>query len=134
MIDSANVTLQGGGTVTLSTATGGGNAIIDQAAGGETLTNVNNTIQGEGIIGFNGLTVVNQVGGTINANSSGGSEITTLTIDSAAVTNHGFDGSHQQRRLEIVGTTVNNPGGTISANGAAPPCNCLATPTSRAGP
>ena len=73
LIDSANVTLQGGGTVTLSTASGGGNALLLQAAGGLTLTNVNNTIQGEGIIGFNGLTLVNEAGGTINANSMGGS-------------------------------------------------------------
>ena len=36
-IDSGTVTLQGGGTVTLSTASGGGNAIIEQAAGGLTL-------------------------------------------------------------------------------------------------
>ena len=47
-IDSANVTLTGGGTVTLSTASGGGNAMIFQAAGGLTLENFNNTIQGAG--------------------------------------------------------------------------------------
>ena len=70
IIDSANVTLQGGGTVTMSySGMGGGSAIIYQAAGGSTLTNVNNTIQGAGIIGFNGLSVVNEA--TINANLSG---------------------------------------------------------------
>ncbi|MGA9567705.1 MAG: S-layer family protein, partial [Candidatus Korobacteraceae bacterium] len=117
-IDSANVTLQGGGTVTLSTATSGGNVIIDQAAGGEILTNVNNTIQGDGIIGFNGLTIVNEVGGTINANSLGGSEITTLTIESAPVTNQGLIEATNNGVLNINGVTINNQGGTISANGA----------------
>ena len=68
-----NVTLQGGGTVTLSTtAAGGGNAFIEQNGSSLTLTNVNNTIQGDGIIGNNGLSLVNQAGGTINANSTGG--------------------------------------------------------------
>ena len=66
-----NVTLQGGGTVTLSTAGGGGNAFIEQSASSLTLTNVNNTIQGAGIIGNNGLTLVNEVGGTILANALG---------------------------------------------------------------
>ena len=66
---NANTTLQGGGTVTLSTAGGGGSAYIQQQVGGLTLTNVNNTIQGAGVIGNGGLALVNQA--TINANSSG---------------------------------------------------------------
>ena len=70
-IDSGTVTLKGGGTVTLSTAGGGGNAIILQAAGGLTLENFNNTIQGAGIIGDNGLSLLNDAGGTILANASG---------------------------------------------------------------
>ena len=53
----------------MSNSGGGGQAILDQAAGGLTLTNVNNTIQGTGTIGFNGLTVVNEA--TINANVIG---------------------------------------------------------------
>jgi len=118
LIDSANVTLQGGGTVTLSTGSGGGNALLLQAAGGLILTNVDNTIQGEGIIGFNGLTLVNEVGGTINANSMGGLQITTLTIESAQVTNQGLMEATNNGGLNIDGVTVNNQGGTISANGA----------------
>ena len=70
-IDSANVTLTGGGTVTLSTAGGGGSALIYQAAGGLTLENFNNTIQGAGIIGDNGLSLLNDAGGTILANAPG---------------------------------------------------------------
>ena len=119
LIDSANVTLQGGGTVTLSTASGGGDALLLQAAGGLTLTNVNNTIQGEGIIGFNGLTLVNEVGGIINANSMGGSQITTLTIESASVTNQGLIEATNNGVLNIDAITVKNQGGTIAANGAS---------------
>jgi len=59
LIDSSNVTLQGGGMVTLATAGGSGSAYIYQAAGGLTLTNVDNTIQGAGVIGQNGLSVAN---------------------------------------------------------------------------
>ena len=106
-IDSANVTLQGGGTVTMSNSGGGGGAIIYQAVGGETLTNVNNTIQGTGIIGFNGLTVVNEA--TINANVSG----QTLTLESmtGGLTNTGMLEASNGGTLYIDGVTVNNAGG-----------------------
>ncbi len=115
----SNVTLQGGGTVTLSTtSSGGGNAIIEQSVGGLTLTNVNNTIQGEGIIGNNGLTLLNQSGGTINANSTGGALITTLTLDSTNVTNIGLLEATNSGVLNLNGITVNNAGGNITANGA----------------
>ena len=110
LIDSTNVTLQGGGTVTLSTAGGGGNAIIAQAVGGTTLTNVNNTIQGEGIIGVNGLTLVNQA--TVNANVSG----QVLLLDNGAVTNTGTLEASNGGILQISGDTVNHAGGNITAN------------------
>src|SRR5216683_2043569 len=67
-----NVALSGGGTLTLSTAAGSGAAFIQQSGGNFTLTNVDNTIEGTGLIGNGGLTVVNESGGTINANLSGG--------------------------------------------------------------
>ncbi len=119
IIDSGNVILQGGGTVTLTTLTGGGNAFIEQAAGGLTLTNVNNTIQGSGIIGQNGLTIVNQAGGIINANSTGGSTITSLTIQGAtSMTNAGLMEATNSGVLNINGVVVNNAGGNITANGA----------------
>ena len=70
-VASSNVMLQGGGTVTLATATGGGSALSIKRAGGLTLTNVDNTIQGAGIIGNNGLTVMNGAAGTILANVTG---------------------------------------------------------------
>ena len=61
-----DVSLTGGGTVTLSNFT---TNRIDQASGGSILTNVDNTIQGSGQIGVNGLSLVNQAW-TIDANQS----------------------------------------------------------------
>ena len=120
LMNSANVTLQGGGTLTLNTATGGGNAYIAQDVGGLTLTNVNNTIQGSGLIGANGLTLINQAGGVINANSTGGSQITSLTLQglSGVTTNAGLMEATNSGVLNINGVVVNNAGGTIKANGA----------------
>src|SRR5450631_2182323 len=60
---NASTALSGGGTVTV---TGG---IIEQLAGGVTLTNTNNLIQGSGTIGNSGLALNNQA--TINANVLG---------------------------------------------------------------
>ena len=113
LTDSSNVMLQGGGTVTLSTASGGGAAFIEQAAGGQTLTNVNNLIQGAGVIGNNGLSLVNQA--TVNANVSAAS----LLLDgmSSGLTNTGVLEASNGGILQIQGVTVNNAGGgTITAN------------------
>jgi hypothetical protein len=67
---NSNTTLTGGGTLTLTTLSGGGSPFLQQGANGVTLTNANNTIQGSGIVGNGGLTVAN--GGTIYSNVSGG--------------------------------------------------------------
>ena len=101
--------LTGTGTVTLST-TGAGFAVIDQY-GGQTLTNVSNTVQGTGYIGWNGLTVINQ--GTINANAA-----TSLVLNPGALTNQGTLEATGSSTLQV-STTVNNAGGSIVANGAS---------------
>ena len=63
-ISATNVTLSGGGTVTMTTSSG--TAYL--RGSGVTLTNDNNTIQGAGNIGDSGaLTIDNE--GTIDANS-----------------------------------------------------------------
>ncbi len=112
------LTLQGGGTVNLSSATGGGAAFIEQSAGGMTLVNVNNTIQGEGILGNNGLAVTNEAGGVIDANSTGGGLTTTLTMDGGGlVTNAGLLEATNSGNL-VIENHVNNLGGNITANGA----------------
>ena len=106
-----NVTLQGGGTLTLNVASGGGTDYIQQAASGLTLTNVNNTIQGAGVIGNGGLSLVNEAGGIINANSSA----QALTLNGGPITNAGLLEATSGGTLQISGTTVNNSGGNITA-------------------
>ena len=85
-------TLSGGGVVGMTTATGGGNAIVD--GNGQTLTNAGDVIEGTGTIGTNGhLTVIN--GGTIDANSAAG----TKTSDP----DRGRDHQRQWRDRRVAG-------------------------------
>jgi hypothetical protein len=128
----ASVTLSGGGTVTLSTTTtgGGGYAWLNLQNTGTVLTNVNNTIQGEGIIYNNptiirttiinesGGTINNESGGTINANSTGSPLTNTLTLQYGTVNNTGLMEATNNGTLQLVDTTVNNAGGNITANGS----------------
>jgi hypothetical protein len=73
--------------VTLSTVTSGGGAAFIQG-NGFTLTNTNNTIQGDGIIGNGTLKVINQ--GTISANSTGGAQSNSLNLNgTGGLTNSG---------------------------------------------
>ena len=108
------VSLSGGGTLTLTTSGAGGGAYIYQATGGSVLTNVDNTILGQGQIGYNGLSLVNQSGGTINANVSGA----TLLLNTGSMTNQGLAES-TTGILEFAGMTVANAGGNITANGSS---------------
>ncbi len=108
LVINGPVTLEGGGTVTM-TRTSNGTTLINQESGGA-LTNVNNLIQGAGQIGNNGLVLINQA--TINANEPG----SPLLMNSNLITNHGL--------LEATGgavmqfdTTVVNQGTTIQASG-----------------
>jgi hypothetical protein len=117
LVVSGNVTLQGGGTVTLSTASGGGNTIIEQATPGLTLTNVDNIIQGEGVVGYNGLSLINESGGTIDANSTGSGVITTLTISGGTDTNHGLMEATNSGELDINNVTLTNTGNITAGAG-----------------
>jgi fibronectin-binding autotransporter adhesin len=110
---NANTTLTGGGTLTLAQSAGGA-PIIQQESGGLTLTNQDNLIQGAGTIGNGGLVLLNQAGGTVNANASG----QTLFLDgSGGVTNQGLLTATNGGTLELLSTTVNNAGGNITGNG-----------------
>ena len=111
VLGGQNTSLAGGGTVTLSKG-GNGTAVFNETSGGATLTNVDNTIQGQGEIGNNGLLLVNQAAGTVNANAAG-----TLTLDSPSVTNQHLMEATSGGTLAVNGTTVNNNAGTILANG-----------------
>jgi hypothetical protein len=114
-----NTTLGGsGGKITLFTqSSGGGNAYIQ--GNGMTLTNTNNTIQGEGIIGNGSLALVNQSGGVIDANSTGSGAISSLSLNgSGNITNAGLLEATNNGVLAINGIVVNNSGGNITANGS----------------
>jgi len=108
---SGNVSLTGAGTVTLST-TGGGTAIINESGSGAVLTNVNNTIQGTGQIGNNGLALLNQ--GTINASQLS----TTLTVNPSGTTNPGLLEA-TAGTLVLANSVLNNAGGNIKVSGAS---------------
>ncbi len=107
------VTLTGGGNVVLTTQAGGGTAQIIQSASGANLTNVDNTLQGAGVIGNSGLGLTNQTKGIVNANANGG----TLTLNgSNGVTNQGLLEATGGGTLQI-NTGITNTGGTILASG-----------------
>ena len=108
-----NTTLNGGGTVNLSQS-GGGAALIEQSVGGLTLNNVNNTIQGAGIIGNNGLVLVNDAAGTILANAPPGQ--TLLINGSGGLTNNGTVQVNTGSALEVT-SAFSQTGGRTQADG-----------------
>jgi hypothetical protein len=118
----SDVTLQGGGTVTLTNGDGNGNTVFQQPTGGITLTNVNNTIQGAGIIGNGGLSVTNQAGGTILANAANRSLVLN---GSGPLTNNGTFQANAGSTLAVQSENFTNynagtlTGGTYIVNGAA---------------
>ena len=106
---SGNVTLTGGGTVTMSNSSGN---LIDEATSNSTLTNVNNTIEGSGDIGDNGLSLNNQ--SAIDANQS-----SALVIDAPAITNTGTLEATGGGTLQILNSSATNTNGTISTDGSS---------------
>jgi hypothetical protein len=97
LLETPTVTLSGGGTINL----GGGS--ISGLVFTEGLVNQDNTIQGQGTIGYLS-SFVN--GGTVNANVSGG----TLIIESAPTTNNGTFQVAQGSTLQTLNTTFTNNG------------------------
>jgi len=110
-VTGGDVILQGGGTITLQT-----DAFIQQASGGLTLHNVDNTIQGAGQIGVNGLALDNQAGGVINANSNVAGQSIILS-GGGTVTNAGLLEATNGGTLQI-NNTVNNLA-NITGNGGS---------------
>ena len=98
--------------MTLSTATGGGSAIIQQSQGGLTLTTTG-TIQGAGVIGNNGLTLTNS--GTIDANTTAGTAGITLN-GGGNITNTGLLEATSGGTLTVANNVVNT-GANITASG-----------------
>ena len=100
------ITLQGGGQLTLSDSDA--NTIVGTSPG-STLTNVDNTISGAGQIGTGDgtLTLVNETGGTIDANIAGG----TLTLDTGStITNAGLLEATNGGTLDVQDGTIDNTG------------------------
>ncbi len=114
VIGASNVTLSGGGQVTLSDNSQ--NYIFGVTAAA-TLTNVNNTISGSGQLGNGQLTLINQASGVINANNPGNALY--LNTAGKTVSNAGLIEATGAAGLTIVSTTVDDSGGgTILASNA----------------
>src|SRR5262249_22471498 len=116
IFDGGPVTFTGAGQIVLS-ANSGNNYVY--GTGGTTVTNVDNTILGAGLLG-NGqnFTLINQAAGTINANQTG-----RLTLNVAAgVRNTGLIEDTGSGGLLIQNTLVDNTGnansGKLQANGS----------------
>jgi hypothetical protein len=99
-IDTNPVSLTGGGTIILSQTGAGGGAFL---IGSTALTNVNNTIRGQGAIGSNGNSFINQ--GTVNADVIG-----------AAIT---IDTNNAANTLNNSGTLTASNGGILQLSGNA---------------
>jgi hypothetical protein len=111
IIGSAEVSLTGGGIVTLSNNS---QNIIEGTVAANVLTNVNNTIQGSGNIGNNQMGLVNQSAGIIDADQPN-----ALTIQTSnGTTNAGTLEATNGANLILKGDTYTNTGGTILASGA----------------
>ena len=100
----STLTLTGGGTVALSDF---GSNFISAGVNGAVLDNTNNLIEGAGVIGNGGMTVINA--GTIAATGTAD----TLILQSSSVTNTGLIEAIGPAGLEIRETVV-NAGGTIA--------------------
>jgi hypothetical protein len=118
IIGAAGATLSGGGQVVLSNSLN--NRIYGQAAS-DTLTNVNNTIVGAGLLGAGTMTLINEAGGTIAGNSSNGLTINTgtNTIQNAGlIENFGSGGALVVSALNNTGQLVALTAGTLTLKGA----------------
>ncbi len=123
---SGAVTLTGGGTLTLTQVVSNGQPILRNTNNGS-LTNVNNLIQGSGQFGNNGLLIVNQASGVINANAT-----LPLTFNNGAITNTGLLEATAGGTLNF-NVTVVNKNGTISASGSGSAAQFLGGTTIQGG-
>src|SRR5205823_5128868 len=113
---SGDVTLTGGGTVTLSDNGFLTNRIVGNATGTERLTNVDNTISGSGRIGDNSMALTNQ--GTIIANVGSNPILDNLIldlVDGTDFTNTGELRAANGGVLQLDGGSYLNTGGMLEA-------------------
>ena len=110
---TAPVILTGGGNIVLSSNLSNPSAqALLVGPGSQTVINVDNMIEGDGLIGAsnNHLLLINQ--GTIDANVASG----TLILQTASTTNTNLLEASGGGKLSIL-TTINNQGGTIVSDG-----------------
>lgn len=127
MVIAQDATLKGGGVVTFGTAAG---SQITGAGGAATLTNVDNTLSGCGLIGGGDLTFVNGVQGVIDGatsgviiNASGGTDSNagliessgTLTLETGSFSNAGTVNAQDGLVLNAA-TLDDRPGGVIAVS------------------
>jgi hypothetical protein len=106
----AGTTLSGGGHVALVKGVNGSAVIGASSTTG--LTNVDNTISGDGSLGAGQLTLINEAHGVINANASGILEINTKTqAAGGSVTNNGLIEATGAGGLVLHFDTVDQTGG-----------------------
>ena len=115
---NTSTTLTGGGKVSLSTTTngGGGNAYL-YLYNNVTLDNIDNTIQGSGIIYNSGTTINNHAGGVITANSAGSPLVNYLDIQYGTVNNHGVMAAANNGVLQLLHTAFTTDGTVSVASG-----------------
>jgi len=115
LVIDGHVTLDGHGTVMLDNASHPADEIVGGDGDGNTLDNVNNTIEGAGNIGTgNGdLSLVNEKNGTIDANACD----QTLTLDTGRnrITNAGTLAASHGGALDVE-SSVNNADGSIKVS------------------
>ncbi|HEY2177063.1 MAG TPA: hypothetical protein VGH15_00650 [Caulobacteraceae bacterium] len=117
IIGAAGVTLSGKGVVSLSASAG--NQIYGQALA-DTLTNVDNTIEGSGQLGDGLMKLVNQAGGTILGNQSVALTINTVSnaiTNGGLIENSGSGGTLIESAVVNTGTLLAATIGTLTVTG-----------------
>jgi autotransporter passenger strand-loop-strand repeat protein len=112
----AGLILSGGGTINLNDFISGIGIVQTQIipnGGGLTLTNVNDKITGGGTVGNSDFTLINQSGGTINANG----KYQSLTLSGAIVNAGVLEATSFSQDLVIAGAVANSK--TIEALGTS---------------
>jgi hypothetical protein len=95
--------------VTLANIGGAGTGVINSVGPGLTLTNVDNTIQGNGAI--SGLKLVNESGGTLLANNG------TLLLNSVTLLNSGTVQVTPNNTLQLFNSSFTQTGGKTQVDG-----------------
>ncbi|MEM7624734.1 MAG: hypothetical protein AAF333_03810 [Planctomycetota bacterium] len=114
-----DVMLTGGGTIVMASSAGGVSTINDAGGVQNILTNVNNTIRGQGNLGGNSIGFVNQALGLVSADVSGA----TLVFDPGVTHGASNAGTMQAvngAMLLITGANggdLDNTGGNLDADG-----------------